>query len=231
MIAIRSLFAAVMAIMVAGSVAQNSSSSSSSGASDLSSSSGPAFNESSSSGVVILSSSSSGSDGPSYLPEGTYQVFYQVELANAVVTEALNNALRWDFAETLANNTLFQTNRSDVYDYVRVEVFLPSSEMSTMAAVNASTTAWIFGNITNILPAGVNTLELAQTFVNAASTGNVFLTESSQYNVNFYPQQATYALVTYSSSTGGDDGGNGASSAASASLLIGSMIAALALAL
>lgn len=234
MIAIRSLFAAIMAIMIAGSVAQSSSSSSSSSSStgSLSSSSAPAGNDSSSSSVWVLSSSSStGADGPSYLPYGTYQVIYQVELPSTVVSQALKNALAEDFASTIVNNTVFNsTSRDSLLEYIRLDVTVPAEgEFTTLAAVNATTNAWILGNITNLLP-GVNTQDLASAFAVAAASGTVQTQAASVYNVVFYPQQVEVVMAPYESSTGGD-GGNGASSAASASLLIGSMIAALALAL
>jgi len=122
------------------------------------------------------------------------------------------------------------TARDALLEYIRLDVTVPAEgEFTTLAAVNATTTAWILGNITNLLP-GVNTQDLTQNFATAALTGAVQTQAASAYNIVFHPQQVTVVMAPYESSTGGE-GGNSASSAASASLLIGSMIAALALAL
>jgi len=239
MFALRTLFAAFVAVMIAGSAAQSSSSStgvasSSSSAYSLSSSSGPyvpGVNDSSSSVLLMSSSSSTGAVVPSYLPYGTYQMIYQVELAStSVISLGLNDALARDVAATIANNTAFNTTAEVLYPYIRVAVDAPSNETFTISsAANTTVNAWILGNVTNVLD--VNTEDLAQTFVDAAQDGNVVMTASSFYNARVYPQEVTVVMTPYESSTGGDDGNNGASSSiASASLLIGSMVMAVVLA-
>jgi len=244
MFALRTLFAAFVAVMIAGSAAQSSSSStgvasSSSSAYSLSSSSGPyvpGVNDSSSSVLLMSSSSSTGAVVPSYLPYGTYQMIYQVELAStSVISLGLNDALARDVAATIANNTAFNTTAEVLYPYIRVAVDAPSTETFTISsaaissAANTTVNAWILGNVTNVLD--VNTEDLAQTFVDAAQDGNVVMTASSFYNARVYPQEVTVVMTPYESSTGGDDGNNGASSSiASASLLIGSVVMAVVLA-
>jgi hypothetical protein len=234
MIAVRTLFAAVMAVMVAGTVASSSSSSStgsvasSSGIASMSSSSTviPGYNDSSSSDVWIVSSSSTGADAPFYYPAGTYEVIYTVESLTSTIAAGLSSALAKDFAATVGE--AYNMTSEILSPYILVNVKQPESSSAfhimQVGPMNVTATAVVLGNVTNII-SPVIALDLAQAFAAAARNGSVIFTETAAY-ANIYPQEVQ---VVESAQPGDDDNTNGAS-AASASLLIGSMVAALALA-
>lgn len=185
-----------------------------------------------------MSSSSTGADNQALYPAGTQEISFQVELASGVLASGLADALARDFAATIARQPEFNVTAESLYEYIRMTVNAPETNQTSnstgrvllaVGPANTTAVAVILGNVTNVVVIG-NARDLAVTFYNAAASGDVVVSAAQAYGVRVYPQQVVVIDSPNAAPHNDDDGTNGASSAASASLLIGSMIAALALA-
>lgn len=154
-----------------------------------------------------------------------------IELATGSVNPGLADALARDFAATIVANpsSNFNVTAETIYQYIRIRVQDPSINQTIVGPANTTVVAIVLGNVTNVLVIG-NAHDLAVSFANAAQNGSVSVAQSTAFGVRVFPQTVVIVESPMAESSTGVGDGNGASSVASASLLIGSMIAALALA-
>lgn len=154
-------------------------------------------------------------------------------MIDGTIRPGLSDALLQDFASTVAAEPMYNTTAESIRPYLRVAIAQPAMNTTNFTVpivgvpMNTTVTTIILGNITQVVVLGGDSdvQSLAQTFAIAAQNGSTIKTQTVNYGVNIYPQEVLIVQSPYT-----EENMNGASSTASASLLVASMIAALALA-